>query len=458
MKKILLGLALSLNSFICLSTSLEIRFGNELSKTETQIIEKRLNLAKETLKIKDGQPIPKIAIVGSGGGVRALISNLGFTSGLEELGLLNACSYYAALSGSTWFLTSWIAHGFSLKNLKIFLRNQLARDVNFKDCNLEAIHNTLYEKRKANQDVTFTDFYGALLANLFFNGLPKNGQGIYLSQFKSKLEKGSYPFPLFTAVLNDSSPYKWFEFLCNETGSTYFNAWVPIEYFGRKFDNGKMVDTYYEETLGYLIGLFSSAYALSFADIISFIKEKFEEIIQEKVENKNIKYLNPIASIVFNYVKNLNQCPYHSHNYIELKDAGYAFNLPFPPLMRRDINLYLVCDDSAGMQYVEDNTMHWVEDYAKTNGYKFPKIDYTNINKKTVSLFYDEQDPTVPIVLYFPNQVPFPTIKFAYTFNEFNSLHNYMEQAVISSKEVIDNAIEISIKNLNSLKETELKK
>lgn len=45
---------------------------------------------------------PVIAVLGSGGGLRAHIACLGVLSEMKELGLLDAITYLAGVSGSTW--------------------------------------------------------------------------------------------------------------------------------------------------------------------------------------------------------------------------------------------------------------------------------------------------------------------------------------------------------------------
>lgn len=45
---------------------------------------------------------PVVAVLGSGGGLRAHIACLGVLSEMKELGLLDAITYLAGVSGSTW--------------------------------------------------------------------------------------------------------------------------------------------------------------------------------------------------------------------------------------------------------------------------------------------------------------------------------------------------------------------
>ena len=50
--------------------------------------------------------VPSIAIVGSGGGFRAMVSLSGVYCALKDMGLLDCATYAAGLSGSTWFVVS----------------------------------------------------------------------------------------------------------------------------------------------------------------------------------------------------------------------------------------------------------------------------------------------------------------------------------------------------------------
>lgn len=46
--------------------------------------------------------VPVVAVLGSGGGMRALTSFYGSLAGLQQLGLLDAAIYLCGISGSTW--------------------------------------------------------------------------------------------------------------------------------------------------------------------------------------------------------------------------------------------------------------------------------------------------------------------------------------------------------------------
>merc|ERR1739838_271476 len=53
---------------------------------------------------------PSIAIMGSGGGYRALVAYSGAVRALHEIGIFDCATYIVGLSGSTWFMSSLYSH------------------------------------------------------------------------------------------------------------------------------------------------------------------------------------------------------------------------------------------------------------------------------------------------------------------------------------------------------------
>ncbi|KAG2468198.1 PA24F phospholipase, partial [Polypterus senegalus] len=83
-----------------------VRFSKELSAGESLAVEERKMKCAEALgklpemHISEDQ-VPVIAVLGSGGGVRAMLSLLGSLSGLQEIGVLDCVTYICGVSGST---------------------------------------------------------------------------------------------------------------------------------------------------------------------------------------------------------------------------------------------------------------------------------------------------------------------------------------------------------------------
>ena len=146
--------------------------------------------------------------------------------------------------------------------------------------------------------------------------------------------------------------------------------------------------------------------------------------------------------------------PRRQQEIITLVDAGLDYNLPLVPLFKkeREIDLIIVLDASAAEPGKE---LRKAEGYFNQRGIKFPKINYDGIDKKIASVFKDEKDPKVPVIIYMP-QIKNPTFAFdpascQSTFcNTFNFVYQ-PEQAklliesakrnMLSSKDVIFNEI-----------------
>ncbi|KAH3756603.1 hypothetical protein Pelo_11631 [Pelomyxa schiedti] len=81
---------------------------------ESQAVKAREVVCRAALASFIGEPsaesdMPCVAVCGSGGGVRAMVSMIAFLNGLSSIGLLDGITYCAGLSGSTWCLLQWIA-------------------------------------------------------------------------------------------------------------------------------------------------------------------------------------------------------------------------------------------------------------------------------------------------------------------------------------------------------------
>lgn len=445
---------------------ISVRQGTDINRDEKEIVSKRMTRAKETLckllnRTLQDDTVPLIGIAASGGGYRAMISTLGFLMALEKYELLNAISYMATVSGSGWAMGPWIAHANSLSEFKDFLRNQISVDLRLHNFDWGSIAKKLFYKASSKQPVNECDVWGCLLSQILLKGIKKNDQDVTFSSLAPIVKTGNYPFPILTALLDDSSPYEWFEFSPFEIGSATSAAWVPTQGFGKQFAQGISTDSGQEQMLGYIMGLSGSAFAIPFTDILHSFMEalpkkcgNFENIFsgyfQGFIGNTNEIQLPPPT--VFNFMKDLPGSPHATKDYLSFFDAGINVNIGVPPLLRRNVNVYLICDASQTATDDKNHTLTKVEAYARNNNFKFPKIDYTSIGTNKVSLFYDEQDPHVPIVLYFPNQVSVSTLKFSYDAQEFNQLYRYMKDTVEQSYEIICKGISIAIDNLTKIK------
>jgi hypothetical protein len=133
------------------------------------------------------------------------------------------------------------------------------------------------------------------------------------------------------------------------------------------------------------------------------LKQLMEQYIIEPMKGKRVFWTE-----VNNYMKGI---PNISNAYsnlatrdtLKLVDAGLTFNLPYPPISgeraERKADVIFMLDASAGTIPAE---LKKVEQYARRHNLKFPVIDYTDLDKKTFTVFKDEKNPEVPVVIYMP--------------------------------------------------------
>ncbi|KAK9975397.1 hypothetical protein ABG768_023440 [Culter alburnus] len=85
----------------------EVRIEPSLNKNEEEFIHGRRKSVLQSLKklqIDCSQnEVPNIALLGSGGGERAMVGLLGSLVQLQKTGLLDSILYLSGVSGSTWY-------------------------------------------------------------------------------------------------------------------------------------------------------------------------------------------------------------------------------------------------------------------------------------------------------------------------------------------------------------------
>ncbi|MFH1461998.1 MAG: hypothetical protein ABIF12_03570 [bacterium] len=471
----------------------KVRISKDLCEQEFNYLAKRRPIAKAAIEsftgIKlDQDNVPTIAVCASGGGYRAMQAALGLFSGAEKINFLDCITYAAGLSGSTWFITPWLYFEESVANYKKRLKPKVAVDLGKKevlkkgkiDIKLDFplrpfICYAVLKSKMFGQKMTSVDIYGSLLADKLFSDIKRsNRQKIKLSDLVSRIENGKKPFPILTAV-QPGPPFSWYEFTPYEIGPSLKNSFIPTWAFGRKFLSGKSKDNSFEQSLGFFMGIWGSAYTANLKIILDEMQDSLPKEIYNWLDSSleiiggTEKRVSPAILNNFNY--GLKGVGFKNMQSSTLIDAGLHFNLPFPPLLRpeRNIDIIIVCDASAraheGAHAVRD-----AEKWAAEKGLKFPKIDYNVIGKETFSIFKDDNDPTVPTIIYFSlvkndkfnsNFDPVKEIKdgFCGTFNfvykpeQFELLTGLMEYNVINAKDAVKTAIINKIEQKKMMKE-----
>jgi phospholipase A2 len=432
---------------------------------EKKARQNRLQTNKKTIedfleiKIDSSYNTPTIGVCCSGGSFRAAVAALGLVKGLNTIGLLDAVTYFSALSGSTWFLASWLSQEMSLEKLELLLRFKLEHALSEQKLEEEAIAKALIHKALNGRHMSLADVWGSIMGNIFLDKNDGNfGQKTYLDEFRQKTLAGLCPIPLFTSVIAEDD-YSWMEFTPFEVGSTYLHAWVNSDAFGKEFYNGLSSDKKDGESLSSELGVFGSAFALSIGDIWPYFIDVIKNYIPVSSSlPSGLSWLYNVGAYRFsdpevnNPTYGLAGFPLENQKRITLIDAGLDCNLPMPPLLRRNVNLYIICDATADSFGGKTKELKKVLDFVKTHNIPFPIINLENIEHKALSIFYDEENPAAPVVIYIPNQFEVSTLDLDYDKQEFTGVVNSIETAVVQHAQTFKRALAYLIKNISDTK------
>ncbi len=479
----------------------QVRIGPNLPQAELDFLDTRRKQVKKSLerllsKKLNGSFIPNIALVNSGGGIRALLSSLGFHIGAQKTGLLNTITYDVGLSGGAWFVSLWLMSRTQPQAFKDMIKPIMQRGILPKKSTLgeiKSVTNAVLVRSALDQPVTLVTLWGALLANRYLQNFQDNRQRVFFSSLgdrniDQRLQNGTIPFPILTAVngydmdINKKrSKVNWFVFTPYEAGGIgdwLGNRNIPMWAIGRTFVHGRSNDTRPGYDLGQILGIVGSAFAPTYARAyeesvkgIPIIGPAIHFLVNKLMTSGTKYYLEKkrisVAKLP-NFAKEVKNPTIAGKQNIRLVDGGLAFNLPIPPVIhpQRKADIIITFDASASLKTNEAPALKFAEEYAQNNQLPFPQIDYTNIGKKAISIFKDENNSDTPIVIYMPRSVDrtnitYPafipnayttnlsTTKFEYSNDEINQLTGVTEANLTQSMPKIIETIKWAINQKN---------
>jgi hypothetical protein len=494
----------------------------ETVKKEELLTQRFQNVKEHQQKLGRSNKPLTIAICASGGGYRAMTSTLGFVKGLEQIGVLDSILYMAGLSGSTWATVRWIEDDQNqlasiIEEVKSKITNNskvagkyLLRGLN--DSEFKTYAANLLIKLAYNQPRSkIIEYYGSSVATNIFQPSYKILEK-RLSEQKNNLSSGNKPLPIYTSIVVSPdlsvfkidgellvadnlslNTYKWVEYTpwyvgLPELKGSYFST----EFFGSRFDSEFRPQKSVEPSLALLIGIFGSAFSASlnylYKDLPDRLRLQFESV-EAGLVAKALLETNPVtnARVAVADVNNFINIKKHKddqdpiirelckHKTLKLADAGLEFNLPFPPLLHRRVDLILVCDATSSQLGQEGISLLEANDYAIKHQLPFPNyiLDPTNAENKLI--FTKEnlakmiqilnREPTKyqclvleednkPTIIYFPFvgqigdqtaqaclQADCGTLNFGYSATAFDNLIEFMNSKIINSADIIKDKI-----------------
>ncbi|XP_031227460.1 cytosolic phospholipase A2 zeta isoform X2 [Mastomys coucha] len=263
------------------SGDLDLRLGFELCDGEQEFLGKRKQVASKALQRVMGlseapqcDQVPVVAVLGSGGGTRAMTSLYGSLAGLQELGLLDAVTYLSGVSGSSWCIsTLYKDPSWSQKTLQGPIKHASERVCSSKIGMLSPKQFEYYSREKRawesrGHSMSFTDFWG-LIIEYFLN---QEENPAKLSDQQEMVNQGQNPYPIYASInvhknIIGEDFAEWCEFTPYEVGFPKYGAYVPTELFGSEFFMGRLLHFWPEPRICYLQGMWGSAFAASLYEI-----------------------------------------------------------------------------------------------------------------------------------------------------------------------------------------------
>jgi len=313
-------------------------------------IRRHLGIPDEAIKT------PTIALVTSGGGMRAMIGSVGFFNALKEMGILDIATYTSAASGSTWQTAKW-------------MHCEENPFVSYKDCPDPDIWcSDVLPQESASRDISKLVATGEaplsrdVIKDMIVHGLQNLslllGYAVMLSKklgtdaiganhqtWVKKGSSGKFPIPVCSAsFLGDDDNFHWVDFTPFEIGSTFLKSFFALDDF-------RIGNTTPPPKLSQLMGIWGSIFYATIKEELEEIGITLPEWMRGMVEKTSILHGISVANVNYNRVDPTTGelLPMANQKFIPYRDAGLISNLPIPPMLRpeRGVDLLVVFDATA---------------------------------------------------------------------------------------------------------------
>ncbi|KAJ8790209.1 hypothetical protein J1605_004676 [Eschrichtius robustus] len=392
-------------------SSPDLRFSMALCDQEKAFRQQRKENIKENMKkllgpknsegLYSTRDVPVVAILGSGGGFRAMVGFSGVMKALYESGILDCATYIAGLSGSTWYMSTLYSHPDFPEKGPEEINEELMKSVSHNPLllltpqKIKRYVESLWKKKSSGQPVTFTDIFGMLIGETLIH----NRMNTTLSSLKEKVNTGQCPLPLFTClhVKPDVSELMFAEnitakhIVSNDSSDSDDESQEPKgtenEEAEREYQNDnqaswvqRMIMALVSDSAlfntregragkvhNFMLGLnLNTSYPMSplrnFTTQESLEEDELDAAVADPDEFEQI--YEPLD------VK---------RKKIHVVDSGLTFNLPYPLILRpqRGVDLIISFDFSARPSDSSPpfKELLLAEKWAKMNKLPFPKID-----------------------------------------------------------------------------------
>ncbi|TWW69418.1 Cytosolic phospholipase A2 gamma [Takifugu flavidus] len=198
--------------------------------------------------------VPHIALLGSGGGERAVVAMLGSIQQLVKEGLFDTLLYIGGISGSTWAMASL----YSGEDFQTGV-DQIIATMQGPGVPLDEIVAWL-DDRTEETTFSLTDIWAVLISTQIMKQLDLR----HLSGDANR--SVTNPYPIYSTVERECTSDKpenghWFEISPHESGLTDMGWFIETAHLGSRFCAGKLVEEKPEMDMVKLQGICGSALA-----------------------------------------------------------------------------------------------------------------------------------------------------------------------------------------------------
>uniref|UniRef100_A0A671L8W3 Cytosolic phospholipase A2 zeta-like n=1 Tax=Sinocyclocheilus anshuiensis TaxID=1608454 RepID=A0A671L8W3_9TELE len=258
---------------VCLSDKRRIK--PFLNRSEQEFVASRRNTVLQTLKKLKIQcsrkEVPNIALLGSGGGQRAMVGLLGSLVQLDKAGLLDCILYLSGVSGSTWCMASLYQEPDWSTKLET-VKDRIIKRLKGPEVSLTDAMAKLKKYYYGKDLFSLTDVWAVMVVTSYVKEIDEHT----LTEQRNQHKKD--PFPIYTVIdkqckqSSDGDP--WFEINPYEAGYSLTGAFVDTCDFGSQFHEGSKKKHQDEFDMLYLQALCGS----TLADEVDIKKTMWQKI------------------------------------------------------------------------------------------------------------------------------------------------------------------------------------
>uniref|UniRef100_A0A4W4FVY1 PLA2c domain-containing protein n=1 Tax=Electrophorus electricus TaxID=8005 RepID=A0A4W4FVY1_ELEEL len=359
--------------------SSEVRIGHSLNEAESQHVASRRVMVQQCLQqhnISSSDEVPIIAVLGSGGGERAMIGLLGSLSQLSEEKLLDCIMYLSGVSGSTCCMAAVYKESDWSIRMETVKQNIIQRLGSGK-----VSHSVQYNKLKKmceRDNVSVTNIWAAC----FVSSVVKEIEDHLLTECRD--QHTNDPYPIYTVIdkhCKHNTLYKdtWFEITPDECGYSLTGAFVDSKCLGSQFVKGAKTEEHPEIDMLYLQGLCGSALADG---------DKIRKWISHNIVCLSLTVDEVHPSILKSKTR-------------QYEDAGLLVNSPYFSVLRkeRNVDLIISLDFSDGDPF---ETVDKAAQICKDLQIPFPTVEHHGTHEEPKDFYVFNDNPNAPTVIHIP--------------------------------------------------------